>query len=137
MAKAMMDAETLEKDLQHFHGTEQYYKHWLGIHYTDGVKYLAENAECYWLIDAIGSHQPRANRIHRLTEFQLWFLHVGNAHEFIKPKGDNDAVLTCWEDTPTKETQPVIIQQIPFTDFPLKEIKLFLQEKVLLLPSEN
>ncbi|MEG4424883.1 hypothetical protein QUA98_11070 [Microcoleus sp. D3_18cC1] len=133
----MMDAETLEKNLQHCSGSEQYYKHWLGLLYTDGVKYLAENAQAYWLIDAIASHQPRANRIHRLTEFQLWFLHVGKEHEFIKPRGNNDAVLTCWEDTPTKETKPGIIQQIPYTDFPLKEIKLFLQEKVLLLPSEN
>jgi len=133
---AMMDAETLLQNLKHFGGTEQYYKHWLGIQYTDGIKYLAENAQCFWLIDAIASHQPRANRIHRLTEFQLWFLHVGNA-EFIKPKGSNAAVLTCWEDSPTPETKPVIIQQIPFTDFPLSEIKFYLQEKVLLLPSEN
>ncbi|HEY9296858.1 MAG TPA: hypothetical protein VIQ31_10870 [Phormidium sp.] len=137
MPKVMMDAETLGKNLQHFSGTEQYYKHWLGLQYTDGVKYLAENAQAYWLIDAIASHQPRVRRKHSLTEFQLWFLHVGKEHEFIKPKGKNAAVLTCWEDTPKKEIPPVVIQQIPFTDFPLKEIKLFLQNKVLLLPSEN
>lgn len=137
MSKVKMDAETLSKNLQHFCGTEEYYKHLLGIHYTDGVKYLAENAQAYWLIDAIASHQPRARRIHRLTEFQLWFLHVGNKHEFIKPRSPNAAVLTCWEDSPTADTKPAIIQQIPFTDFPLPEIKLFLQEKVLLLPSEN
>ncbi|MEG4533399.1 DUF6876 family protein [Microcoleus sp. D2_18a_D3] len=137
MANAMMDAETLSQNLQQFCGSEQYYKHWLGFCYTDAIKYLAENAQCFWLLDAIGSHQPRANRIHRLTEFQLWFLHVGNAHEFIKPRGDNAAVLTCWEDTPTADTQPAIIQQIPFTDFPLPEIKLYMQEKMLLLPSEN
>ncbi|MEG3935734.1 MULTISPECIES: DUF6876 family protein [unclassified Microcoleus] len=144
MAKAMMDAETLSQNLKHFSGTEQYFKHWLGIQYTDGVKYLADNAQAYWLIDAIASHQPRARRIHSLTEFQLWFLHVGNAHEFIKPRSlrggtpsPNDAVLTCWEDSPTAETKPAIIQQIPMTDFPLTDIKLFLQDKVLLLPSEN
>ncbi|MEG4576980.1 hypothetical protein QUA56_30565 [Microcoleus sp. N3A4] len=137
MAKAMMDVETLSQNLKHFGGTEQYYKHWLGIQYTDGVKYLADNAQCYWLIDAIASNQPRVRRKHSLTEFQLWFLHVGNAHEFIKPRKDNAAVLTCWEDSPKKETKPVIIQQIPFTDFPLPAIKLYLQEKILLLPDEN
>ena len=137
MSKVKMDAETLSQNLQHFCGSEQYYKHWLGLCYTDGIKYLAENAQCYWLIDAIASHQPTANKIPRLREFQLWFLHVGNAHEFIKPTGHNAAVLTCWEDTPTPETKPVIIQQIPITDFPLPEIKLYVQEKVLLLPSEN
>ena len=134
---AMMNAETLLQNLQHFCGSEQYYKHWLGLCYTDGIKYLAENAQCFWLIDAIASHQPTANKNQRLREFQLWFLHVGNAHEFIKPKAGNAAVLTCWEDTPKAESKPVIIQQIPFTDFPLKEIKLYLKEKILLLPDEN
>lgn len=137
MSKVKMDAETLSKNLQHFCGTEEYYKHFLGLHYTEGVKYLAENAQAYWLIDAIASHQPRARRIHSLTEFQLWFLHVGKEHKFIKPRSPNAAVLTCWEDSPTAETKPAIIQQIPFTNFPLPEIKLFLQERVLLLPSEN
>ncbi|MEG5036213.1 DUF6876 family protein [Microcoleus sp. AT3-D2] len=135
MSKVKMDAETLTKNLQHFCGSEQYYRHFLGINYTDGVKYLADNAQAYWLIDAIASHQPKARRIRRLTEFQLWFLHVGKEHEFIKPKGNNDAVLTCWEDTPKLGVTPAIIQQIPYTDFPLKEIKLFLQERVLILPS--
>jgi len=134
---AMMNAETLLQNLQHFCGSEQYYKHWLGLCYTDGIKYLAENAQCFWLIDAIASHQPTAKKNPRLKEFQLWFLHVGTGHEFIKPKAGNAAVLTCWEDTPTPETKPVIIQQIPFTDFPLPEIKLYLQEKILLLPDKN
>ena len=134
---AMMNAETLLQNLQHFCGSEQYYKHWLGLCYTDGIKYLAENAQCFWLIDAIASHQPTAKKNPRLKEFQLWFLHVGTGHEFIKPKAGNAAVLTCWEDTPKAESKPVIIQQIPFTDFPLKEIKLYLQDKILLLPEEN
>jgi len=133
----MMDAETLTTNLRHFCGTENYYKHWLGILYTAGVQYLAKNAQAYWLIDAIGSHQPKALRNQRLREFQLWFLHVGKEHEFIKPKGSNAAVLTCWEDSPTASTKPAIIQQIPFTDFPLKEIKLYLKKKILLLPDEN
>lgn len=136
MAK-MMNAETLLQNLQHFCGTEQYYKHFLGIRYTDGVKYLAENAQCYWLIDAIASHQPIVNRIQRLREFQLWFLHVGNNHEFIKPASNHCAVLTCWEDSPQAETKPVVRQDILFTDFPLAEIKLYVQETVLMLPDEN
>jgi hypothetical protein len=133
----MMDAETLLQNLKHFCGTEQYYKHFLGIHYTDGVKYFAENAQCFWLIDAIASHQATVNKNSRLREFQLWFLHVGKEHEFIKPTRHNAAVLTCWEDTPKAESRPVIIQQISFTNFPLPEIKLYLQDKILLLPDEN
>jgi hypothetical protein len=135
----MLDAETLTKELQHFCGTEQYFKHSFGLRYTEGVAYLAKNAECYWLIDAIASHQFEAKVLRnlRLKEFQLWMLNVGDSHEFIKPAAGNAAVLTCWEDTPKPESKPAIIQQTPFTDFPLSEIKLYLQDKVLLFPSEN
>jgi hypothetical protein len=42
--------------LNQFIGTEKYYrisrKHLL----TDGTKYLAEEAECFWMMDAIASH---------------------------------------------------------------------------------
>ncbi|MEI6807003.1 MAG: DUF6876 family protein [Myxococcaceae bacterium] len=42
--------------LSYFTGTEKYYsisrRHLL----TDGTKYLAEKAECFWLMDAIASH---------------------------------------------------------------------------------
>jgi hypothetical protein len=133
----MLDSETLKKTLEHFCGSEQLYRNLLGIRYTDGVKHLAQNAKCYWLIDAIASHQPKVQKIQSLREFQLWFLHVGDSHEFIKPKGKNKAVLTCWEDTPTPETKPAVIQQIEYTDFPLSESKLYLQDKILILPSEN
>jgi hypothetical protein len=77
MSKVKMDAETLSKNLEHFCGSEEYYKHFLGLLYTEGVKYLAENAEAYWLIDAIVSYQPRLRKVRSLSEFQLWFLHVG------------------------------------------------------------
>jgi hypothetical protein len=41
--------------LAYFTGTTAYYRYWLGItHLTDGVKFLADNAHCYWLLDAIG-----------------------------------------------------------------------------------
>ncbi len=36
-----------------FTGSENWYKHWLGIVYTDGVKWLHETLQCYWLIDEI------------------------------------------------------------------------------------
>jgi hypothetical protein len=55
----LLDAETLTQGLQHFCGTEQYFKHLFGLRYTEGVAYLAKNGECYWLIDAIASHQPQ------------------------------------------------------------------------------
>jgi dipeptidyl aminopeptidase/acylaminoacyl peptidase len=104
---------------------------------TDGVQYLAEEAQCYWLIDVIASHQTKkllADKM--LKDFQLWYLMVGDSHEFIKPKPHHQAVVTCWGDTPDPEITPYIRQDIEFTDFPLPEIKLFLVQGVLMLPGE-
>jgi hypothetical protein len=109
----------------------------LGIRYTDGIQYLAQEAQCYWLIDVITSHQTKrllANKM--LKDFQLWYLMVGEEHEFIKPKPHHQAVVTCWGDTPDPEITPYIRQDIEFTDFPLPEIKLFLVQGVLMLPGE-
>ena len=113
----------LSAELGQFIGTTNYYKHWLGIKYTDGVQYLAEKVGAYWLIDAIASYK-------RSEPFQVWTLAQG-------PDGKG-AVLSMVEDT----GQPVkVSQDIPFTDFPFNElpepmIKLYLIDGVLLLPSE-
>lgn len=133
----MLAAQELQSQLNQFTATEYYYKHWLGFQYTDGIKFLAEQAEAYWLIDAIASYQPQLSRNPRLRDFQLWLLVVGDGHNFIKPKAGNKAVLTCWEDTPKLGVQPAVSQQIEYTDFPLLEIQLYFESKVLILPSER
>lgn len=62
--------EELTASLEQFVGSTKLYKHWLGIKYTDGVKYLANEAGAYWLIDAIASHQTRTLLSNpRLREF--------------------------------------------------------------------
>lgn len=54
---------TKQLDLSPFTGTEHWYKHWLGgLLYTDGVKYVADQAGAYWLIDAIASYQGGRGR---------------------------------------------------------------------------
>ncbi len=114
-----------QADLARFQGTENHYKHWLGyFKYTDGVKYLADKAGAYWLIDDIASHQldARVQNDEMLQQFQIWQLSVQ----------ENSGVLTLLRDT----DDPMLTQEIKYTDFPLDEIKLYLNEKVLMLPSE-
>ena len=133
----MISAQELQESLKHFTSTDNYYRHLLSIRYTDGIQYLAQEAQCYWLIDVIASHQTKkllADQM--LKDFQLWLLVVGDSHEFIKPKPHHQAVVTCWGDTPDPEITPYIRQDIEFTDFPLPEIKLFLVQGVLMLPGE-
>ena len=41
----------------HFSGTEQYYAYFFGFVFTDGVKIIAEEEQCFWFIDCIVSYQ--------------------------------------------------------------------------------
>jgi hypothetical protein len=122
-----MTTKILTKDfLAHFTGSDEFYKHWLGITYTEGVRAMAKRGGAYWLIDAIASYQPdkRIRRNPDLVAFQVWKLAV---HE------EGGAILTMRGDS----GQPIIIKQkIEYTDFPLPEITLWVCNDTLMLPSE-
>ena len=59
-------------NLEMFTGTENYYRHFSGMLYTDGIQFLAQEGKCYWLLDLIGSYQPKLKHI----PFQLWTIKV-------------------------------------------------------------
>ena len=107
------------ENLSDFHGTENYYTNPMyPFEWTDGVKYLVENGEAYWLLDSIASWQKELDS----SQIQFWMLIVN---------ADNSAVLSCEQDDGL-----VVTQQIPFTDFPIPEVTLWLYDGVLLLSSE-
>lgn len=119
-----MSSKTLRaSDLAQFTGSQCWYRHPLypSITYTYGAQYVAEAGGAYWLLDAIVSHQHDA-RV-RAQEFQVWILKVAE---------ERSAVLAC-EDG---DGNCVTSQAISFTDFPLPEITLWLQNNVIFLPSE-
>jgi len=119
-----MQTQELERNLMMFCGSEKFYRHPLTRQYiyTEGVKFLADNAGAYWLIDAIVSYR-------RKEEFQVWVLKVKN----------ESAVLTMQEDT-SLGWPALVTQEIPYTDFPLSEMKLYCQNNgqgfTIFLPSE-
>jgi hypothetical protein len=123
--------QQLADDLAQFTGTEGYHRYWVGgLLLTDGVRYLADQAGCYWLLDAIGCYQSQLAKHpdQRLHEMQFWKLEV---------KADKSAVLTCVADS----GEPAAIsQQIVATDFPLPEIQIWVavegERRTALLPSE-
>ncbi len=128
-------AAMLADQLPRHTGTEQYWKNpFHPFRYTDGVKFLAEMGQCYWLLDAIGSWQisPKVRGNKMLGEIQFWTLEV---------KENNSAKLVCERDS----NDVAVTQEIEYTDFPLPKIKLYLQAMsfykpsvggVLMLPSE-
>ena len=68
----MKPAAEIETALTSFYGTENYYQHRLsGLVYTDGVKFVAEHCEAYWLIDAIGSFQPACRKDEMLQDMPV------------------------------------------------------------------
>lgn len=133
-------SQEIEAGLRNFYGTEGYTRYTFGILLTDGVKWLCDAAQCYWLVDAIGSYQgtPKVKNDEALQGIQFWTLKV-NKKQLRLPDGStrpcsSSAVLTLERDA----NDVVLTQTIEYTDFPLDEIKLYYspQDKVLLLPSE-
>ena len=119
----MKTSQQITVELQKFIGSTTLYKHWLGCKYTEGIKHLADETNCYWLLDAIFSYQTKQFLSNpKLREFQIWHLRVKN----------QSGTLICEWDT----NQEVLRQEIEYTDFPLSHIKLYLIETILMLPSE-
>ena len=122
MAKGKMPPEELLANLAEFRGTTQWYKHPLfsKFVYTDGVRFLAVNAECYWLLEYIFSNQTDPKI--KAEEFQVWKLSKEGSKATLTIDDGNGKVI--------KEFK------IPFTDFPLDEFTLWFVGNCLLLPSE-
>jgi hypothetical protein len=121
----MQDTKKLTAaDLRQFTGTEQWYRHGIvrDVLFTDGAKYVADQAGAYWLLDEIALAQ-RGNKAVAGEEFQVWKLTVSP---------DHTATLTCDDGN----DHIVFTKQIEYTDFPLPEIALYFANNTILLPSE-
>lgn len=109
--------------LTEFTGTQRYYRISHRHLLTDGTKYLAETANCFWMMDAIASH---------LTE-------IGTADWFVvvRIKVENSTALMVYDDGNGNEHAR---QEIPYTDFPLAKQTIYAcwdgKHWVLMLPSE-
>jgi len=103
-------------------GTDAYHKFspfpWYPV-ITDGVLAVADAAACFWFLDIIGSYQTNKKLD---PNFQVWKLTVDTEKKTAVAEGCND-------------TKVVVKQRIGYTDFPLEELKLFLIDGIILLPS--
>lgn len=118
-----MDSKSLESQLSHFTGTEQWYRHALNRNflYTDGVKYFAENAGggAYWLLDIV------ATEIYELQK-QEPFISMAYRVE------DGKGVISASDG----DMKKVYTRLIDHTDTPDGEWKFYVIDNVMLLPSE-
>lgn len=118
----MKTPEQIKEDLMQFTGTCHYYKHPFGIVFTDGIKYLADECQCYWLIDIVASYQfePKVKN----EDFQVYKLKVNE---------DKSAILTIEEGNYIE----VARQDIEFTDMILNEVEIWFANGVCYLPTEH
>lgn len=109
--------------LNQFIGTEKYYRISRRHLLTDGTKYLAEAAKCFWMMDAIASH---------LCEIGTtdWFV-------LVRVEVTEGRAVMIYQDGNDREHAR---QEIPYTDFPLNSITLYAswdgEHWVIMLPTE-
>ena len=109
--------------LSQFIGTAQYWRVARQFAITDGVKYLAETAACFWLIDAAISH----------------LLEIGTADWFVlvRTEVSGSSAVMIYEDGNGLEHAR---QEIGHTDLQLPSVDLYAvwdsQRWVIMLPSE-
>lgn len=128
MSKTQKDSKTerrkkIEENLRHYcNGTEYCYQIYPNVLLTDGIKFICDTAQSYWLIDTIFALQNEAKV--KNEPFQVYELKVNIETESaeLKVTDGNDNVLYT--------------QHIPYTDFPLNKFICYYTDDVVLLPSE-
>lgn len=109
-----MNPQDLINALGQFIGTETYHRYsalFRHILLTDGVKFLADEAGAYWLMDVIGSHLSSVPRDQGFVVCR----YAGT------PNGSGLFSLT--NDIPARNTYAT--QSVTYSDFPLDEIVMY------------
>lgn len=119
-------ARTLtESDLAQFTSTEHLYRHALVRHirFTDGILYVAEAGGAHWLLDLIACAQLEPTVA--AEPFQFWTLRVFE---------DESGELSCTDGNGNGNL--LKLEEIDYTDFPMKKIEIYCTDNTILLPSE-
>ena len=114
--------------LQHFHGSETIFQIPLTrTRYTNGIKYLANAAECFWLI-------TYASIIAKSLMDKIYFNFID--FKRLSPE-EQDAIgheaVIIYSDGNDNVLEK---HKCNFTDFPLDELRLFFVDNTLMLPNE-
>ena len=106
--QSIQTADLLDQ-LSQFTGTERYYRIHPRVVLTDGTKYLADTAGCYWLMDLYTSHLALIDaNVDGFTCLKL--IKRGHGADIVIDDG-NDHELAQ--------------QSLEYTDFPLDSIRLY------------
>jgi hypothetical protein len=119
----IMVSENFELDLSYFYGTEHWYRHpiYQSVTYTDGVKYVAEKCDAYWLVDLFCSTYVTYAKQHYFQTYDL-VVDLAQKSAVINVGDGNGEMITTIG--------------VEYTDFPVENITIWGVDNVLLLPSE-
>ncbi|MFD2826018.1 DUF6876 family protein [Leeuwenhoekiella polynyae] len=123
-----IQSKQIQEHLQRFCGSETCYTiPMLKTRYTEGVKYLVEAANCYWLI-------TDAAVITKSLKHKSYFLviHFKRFSKEVQARLHKEAQITYADGNGT-----ILFQQdYELTDLPLDELRLFFVDDMLMLPNE-
>jgi len=118
----------IKAELQQFIGSESFYKiPLIGTRFTDGIKYLTDAAECFWLVtDASVIAKSLMNKSYFVT------IDFRRLPEKEREESQSEALINYSDGNGhIFETHKYHV-----TDFPLDELRLFFIDGTLMLPSE-
>lgn len=118
----MNRSEQLVLELAQFIGSDQHHYNPLyrWMNYTDGVRYFANKAGAFWLLDVIGTELHKLANAHDFLSITFSVYADGLAYITVTD-GDNLELWKKWLD---------------YTDCPVGTWKFFLTNNVLMLTSE-
>jgi ribosomal 30S subunit maturation factor RimM len=118
----------IKENLQQFHGSEMFFQiPLLQTRFTDGLKYLANAANCYWLItDTSVIAKSLRDKSHFIT------IDFKRLSEKEQAKKQCEALIIYSDGN----EQVLETHRYHVTDFPLDELRLFYVDNTLMLPSE-
>lgn len=111
--------EQLHTELQRFTGSVEYFAY-NGVYLTEGVRYLAERAQCFWLLDIIWSIHAMINTRERVICR-------------LEMKEGNTAIFTATEYL----GEAIYIQEVIAPDFPAKFVEIYVADGLLYLAREG
>lgn len=119
-----LNVNEFRSELANFYGSETVYRHGLNrnVLYTEGVKFFAEKAECYWLLDIIAT-EPAILKQMKEGGTIIWLTVRDNNQGHICAASDSD--------------EPHVFERhLHFTDAPEGAWKFYFFNNVIMLPSE-
>lgn len=118
----------IKERIQHFNGSLVLYQiPIIGTKFTEGIKYLAEAGECYWLV-------TDTSVIAKSLMDKSRFISI----DFKKFTQEEKTIMGYEAKIDYSDGNGLIFetQKYHLTDFPLDEIRLFFVDDTLMLPSE-